>query len=164
MCVFICNACYDPCEEDSEPTAIVVLSGIIFRENFFCKIEVLNINTNLNDSTYESPSHLYAIPLSLVSDTVTYIFSFCSRTENGQPVPTRTETLSFKYRRNFNFESRGCGFTVTLDSFQVLETSTFKKEKVKFKIHHTSSSGGGFIFPSTTSEKNEYTIEIGIDF
>ena len=160
MCVFICNACDDPCEDNSEPTVNVNLYRRDFEGNFFCKIEVLNINTNLNDSTYESPSHLYAIPLSLVSDTVTYIFSFCSRTENGQLVLAKTETLSFKYRRNFNFESRGCGFTVTLDSFQVLETSTFKKEKVKFKIYH--STGGGLF--STTSEKNEYTIEIDIDF
>ncbi|NME72593.1 DUF6452 family protein [Flammeovirga aprica] len=86
-------------------------------------------------------SYELAYPLSIVSDTTTLVFS------GGD----QRDTLSIKYKRNFNFQSKECGYTVTLSDFQTLKETTF--DSVSFQIIEGSQS----IYHDS---KNQYFINI----
>ncbi|KXX67093.1 DUF6452 family protein [Flammeovirga sp. SJP92] len=87
-------------------------------------------------------SHSLKYPLSIVSDTTTLIFS------NNEQI----DTLSIKYTRNFDFESKECGYTVTLSDFQNLKETTFDSVTI-----FTSTSSQSLL---KELNRNEYYIII----
>ncbi len=121
------------CEDTSEPAANLV-PYITEEYNY---IQAINATGKI-DMTLQTVS----LPLNMNSDTCTYLFYGTNH----------TDTLSFKYRRAFDFESKQCGFTITLHSFEKLSTTTF--DSVAFTILDYSTE-----FPINVNE-NDYQIEI----
>ncbi len=114
--VLIASCC--ECEDNDEPNA-----GIIFEQDSVGYFAIKGIDS---DSIIEVYSDEYNFPLSIVSDTTTMIFY---GTES-------TDTLSIKYKRDFSYEGKCCGFTVVLSDFQSLDLTTF--DSVKFSISPSS--------------------------
>lgn len=72
-------------------------------------------NTKGTSTTYE-------LPLSLVSDSVTYVFDSY----------TNKDTLSLFYKRNGSFISEDCGYHVYIDSINVYYTTFLQLQEEKF--------------------------------
>ncbi len=114
------SACKD-CEDTSEPQSLIFFQGSTYERAV--GISAVGISAGKNVTFIDADEY----PLSIVSDTTTYIFY------NGE----LTDTLSIKYNRDFIFESEKCGFTVTLNSFQLLESSSF--DSVQFEIYESTN-------------------------
>lgn len=129
----IFTSCKD-CEDTSEPTAI-----IIFRNEYveYDKVKGVNSDSIIGVANFDGD-----YPLSIISDTTTLLFYKAYS----------IDTLSIRYNRNFDFESKECGFTVTLSEFQSLDQTSF--DSVSFEIRESSYS-----YP-VELKKNEYVIEI----
>jgi hypothetical protein len=128
------DGCYEPavpCEDKDEPIGVVVFDDANPGYN---SIGALNTNRTWSGQFYyvdESNYHGWAkaLPVSIVSDTTTYIFGRYGK----------QDTLAFSYTRDAAFESVDCGFTLTLKDFRLLDESTFTN--VKFYTHTGSVSG-----------------------
>lgn len=128
ICVFLFS-CTD-CGDQSAPLAKIVFTG-----HYYQHVKGVGIDDSLNIELYN-----YRYPLSIDSDTTAYVFYDT----------TNFDTLIFKYRRNFIFESNKCGFIVTLDSFEVVKASHF--DSVIFNVYEKIID-----FPKI-SNKNQYFI------
>lgn len=128
--VILFNSCVD-CEDSSAPVASIRIYG-----------QTYSHVKGLGKIDFEISESGHHYPLSINSDTTVYIFYDS----------IDYDTLAFTYMRNFVFESNKCGFTVTLDSFRLLELSTF--QDVQFTVFDDSYS-----YP-VKLKKNEYLIEV----
>lgn len=129
--MFLFSACKN-CEDTSEPLATIYFEGKSYERAVGISAGKTVPLSNIDD-----------LPLSIASDTTTYILF------NGES----SDTLAIKYNRIFEFESYECGFTVKLDSFKLLESSSF--ENVKFEIIDST-----FSLFFGTSYRNSYNIYV----
>lgn len=127
----IINACRD-CEDMNEPVANI----------FFINYSYDSIKGLQNSDLLHSLPKNINYPLAINSDSTTFVLYDS----------LSIDTLCFRYKRMFHFESKECGFTITLDSFQNLEATTF--DSVAFIVHDES-----YEFPFKSS-RNEYYIEV----
>ena len=128
--VILFNSCED-CEDSSAPIASIR----IHNQNY-------SHAKGLGKIDYGNSKNEHYYPLSINSDTTVYVFYDS----------LNYDTLAFSYRRNFVFESNKCGFTVTLDSFKLLELSTF--QDVQFSISEDT-----YNYP-VKLKKNAYYIDV----
>lgn len=133
LIILIFTSCVD-CEDTSEPLAI-----FLFKNEYVEYKEVRGINSEdiINVTNFDD-----GYPLSIVSDTTTLLFYDTAS----------IDTLSIRYKRNFDFESNQCGFTVTLSDFENLPQTSF--DSLSFKIYESSDG-----YP-VASKKNLYVVEI----
>lgn len=61
------------------------------------------------------------LPISLSNDQLTFVFA------NS----TRSDTLSFAYKRNFKFESQRCGYVVAIENFRLIAPTSFKDVRLE---------------------------------
>lgn len=85
---------------------------------------------------------IYYFTLSLVSDTVTYIF------ESSNQV---NDTLTLTYSRNFSYQSDRCGFEVDFGFPAIIEEKTsFEPSKISLNLDLSRRSGlFGDAYPSS---------------
>jgi hypothetical protein len=118
------HSCKD-CGPQQELDARVSISGQPSRLNKAQAIGALSqdIFNNLADKELRT-THTFDVPISLHTDSTTYIFEF----EN------RTDTLTIYYKRKF-YHKDGCGFVVDLVESAGDRTyqSTFSKVDVSFQ-------------------------------
>jgi hypothetical protein len=133
----------------------LIIIIIVFTSCSTCEDQTepkLNVDFHINGLHYYSSCygigshdsiHDYSeLPLAINSDTSIFVFIDS----------LNTDTLAISYKRNIRYQSEGCGFTIELESFNLLDISTF--DSVSFETSSTS-----FSYPSK-SNKNEYTINI----
>lgn len=76
---------------------------------------------------------LYHFTLSLISDTVTYIFKSSHQAN---------DTLTLAYDRNFVYDSDRCGFEVEFRSLKIIEEkTTFDPKKISLNINFSGTAG-----------------------
>jgi len=70
----------------------------------------------------------YSLPVSINSDTSIYLFIDSSK----------IDTFGMTYKRTIRYHSADCGFSIELDSFKLLDISTFSR--AQFNIHVSEPS------------------------
>jgi hypothetical protein len=123
------NSCYD-CEDTSEPVLIVNFTDGNRYDHFY------------GIGGIDTLPMAGEVPVAINSDTSIYIFIGSSG----------TDTLGISYKRTIDYASENCGFAITLNSFEMLELSTFSH--AEFRVYDSSSSMIG------NSKRNEYEIDI----
>jgi Family of unknown function (DUF6452) len=103
-----------PCLPSSEPEARVYFQINKNYTSIACLNPKIVITPGLN-STIED------LPISLSSDVLTFVFA------NS----TRSDTLSFAYKRNFKFESQRCGYVVAIENFKLIVPTSFKDVRLE---------------------------------
>jgi Family of unknown function (DUF6452) len=103
-----------PCLPNSEP-----LARVYFRTSKnYTSISTINpkivITPGINSIAED-------LPISLSNDQLTFVFV------NS----TRSDTLSFAYKRNFKFESQRCGYVVAIENFRLVVPTSFKDTRVE---------------------------------
>jgi hypothetical protein len=103
-----------PCLPNSEPRARVYFQ---IGKNY-TSISTINpkivITPGLNSIAED-------LPISLSNDQLTFVFA------NS----TRSDTLSFAYKRNFKFESQRCGYVVAIENFKLIAPTSFKDVRLE---------------------------------
>ena len=99
LAAFLLAACNDECLPAYEPELRVLF---LLSPNTPA-VEVSRIYTPEGREVPFREGNYY-LPLSLHTDSVTYVFES----------PNRSDTLTLFYRRNFYFESRRCGYVVEI--------------------------------------------------
>ena len=123
------------CEDTTEPILIIDLIYL----DYFDYTYIRGVNS---DEEIPIDYSVFKIPVAINSDTTTYLLY------GGGII----DTLAISYERKFDFESKHCGFTITLDSFKLLNESSF--DSVVFTIVESS------YHTMFKSNQNEYYIEI----
>jgi hypothetical protein len=116
------------CEDNSEPTLTPFFADY---SNYELYYGIGGIDTL--KMTYE-------LPIAINSDTSIYIFMDS----------VKMDTLGISYKRIIKYDSEKCGFSIILDSFKLLDKSTF--DSAKFKIHDYTATMLGH------RNKNEYEV------
>jgi len=122
------------CEDQSEPEATLQFhnSAILYE-----KAQGIG-----SDQIIYGPFEYQSFPLSIISDTTSFIFHS----------EASVDTLAISYKRNFVFESNECGFTVTLSDFKNLKATTF--DSIAFNVNQSTD------LQLIERNKNEYFISI----
>jgi hypothetical protein len=126
LLLVLLNSCKD-CVNTTEPTL-----NVHFDDNqTYDKVYGLGGRDTL--------SMTYSLPVSLTSDTSIYIFFSSSK----------VDTFGMSYKRIISYNSTDCGFSIRLESFKLLDISTFSNGQ--FSIHQTNYS---------SEEPNKYYYEV----
>lgn len=80
-------------------------------KSHYKKVEVLR------SGTYDSIPDLDYFPISLVSDTTSFVFT---------DIENNTDTLTISYERNFYFQSKACGYVLDIEDMKSESQTTFK--------------------------------------
>lgn len=115
LIICLLSACRD-CEDTGEPTLVTYFDDGSSYEKVYGLGGADTLPMN------------YEIPIAINSDSSIYILF------NAE----KTDTLGISYKRVVKYESKECGFSVTLDSFKLLEISTF--DSAEFKIYEDNKS------------------------
>jgi hypothetical protein len=81
-------------------------------------------------------THYFSLPISLHHDQLSYVFS------NS----TRSDTLTFAYKRNFKFQSTRCGYGVIIENLRLIKPISYRNADVKSFSSSFSPSYGITIY------------------
>lgn len=109
------------CGDNSEPHADIHFNNV--------DMEVDSIKALHSDDFILFEVKNRGFPLSMVSDTTTYLFF----------KDDKIDTISIQYKRNFTYQSDECGFIINLSDFQNLPQTTF--DSIKFYIGYYEYDG-----------------------
>jgi hypothetical protein len=115
LITLILTSCKD-CEDRSEPTLSIFFADY---RNYDLFYGIGGIDTL--EMTYE-------LPIAINSDTSFYIFIDSSI----------IDTLGISYKRLCEYKSEECGFSITLNSFKLLDISTF--DSAVFNVYDHSNT------------------------
>jgi hypothetical protein len=103
-----------PCLPSSEPEARVYFQTT----KNYATISTINPTIVITPGINSTSENL---PISLSNDKLTFVFA------NS----TRSDTLSFAYKRNFKFESARCGYVVAIEDFKLIAPTSFKNVRLE---------------------------------
>ena len=127
FCILFLILCLSKCPE-CPPTGPVNIKLIFKSKTDSSLIDTIFYNVygiGGNGSIYpdnKGISTTYELPLSLVSDSVTYVFDSY----------TNKDTLSLSYKRRGVFISEDCGYHVYTDSINIYYTTFLQLQEEKF--------------------------------
>jgi Family of unknown function (DUF6452) len=81
------------------------------------------------------------LPISIISDTTTYIFS------RGQ----KSDTLTLSYKRKFYYESERCGFMVQIENLKMVEKLSSFDSRQAYAYVSPSNTKSGYVWDGVLS-------------